>query len=48
MLETPITRLRTSLAHAVMLGALCALVPVAKAQEKPVKNVVLVHGAWAD
>jgi len=31
-----------------MLGALCALVPAARAQGTPVKNVVLVHGAWAD
>jgi pimeloyl-ACP methyl ester carboxylesterase len=30
------------------LGALCLLAPQAKAQDGAIKNIVLVHGAWAD
>src|SRR5215468_6987843 len=48
MFQKPVATLRTPLFHAVMLGAVCALAPGARAQDKPVRNVVLVHGAWAD
>ena len=35
----------TPFVHAAMLGALCAVAPMAHAQAKSVTNIVLVHGA---
>src|SRR5215470_18677224 len=40
--------LRTAIACSAIIGAVCVSATAARAQSKPVKNVVLVHGAWAD
>jgi len=43
-----IRSVRTALASSAMVGLLCLPLTPARAQSMEIKNVVLVHGAWAD